>query len=79
MILLKIRGKEKEEKEGFYGYLNMEDVTDADCTYTKRVCKDFEIKLGEYHFLNVQSNTLWLAGVYNNSRYMCLKICGLGS
>ena len=30
----------------------MEDITDADCAHTKRVCKDFEIKhLGEYHDL----------------------------
>ena len=37
------------EKEDFYGHLNMEDITDVDYVYTKRVCKDFEIKnLGEY-------------------------------
>ena len=28
----------------------MEDITDADYMYVKRVCKDIEIKnLGEYH------------------------------
>ena len=33
-------------------HLNMEDITDADYTHTKRVCKDFEIKnLGEYRYL----------------------------
>ena len=49
------------EKEDFYSDLNMKDITDADYAYTKRVCKDFEIKnLGEYHNLFVQSNTLLL-------------------
>ena len=32
------------KKEDFYSHLNMEDITDADCTHEKRVCKDFEIK-----------------------------------
>ena len=52
----------------------MEDVTDADYTYRKRVCKYFEIKhLGEYHDLYAQSNTL-LADVLKNVWDMCLKI-----
>ena len=44
------------EKEDFYSHLNMEDISDADYTYAKRVYKDFKIKkLGEYYnfFLNV--------------------------
>ena len=53
----------------------MEDITDADYTHAKRVCKDFEIKhLGEYHDLQVQSNTLLLADVSENFRNMCIKI-----
>ena len=32
------------KKKYFYSHLNMEDVTDADYTHAKRVCKDFEIK-----------------------------------
>ena len=32
------------EKEDFYSYLNMEDITDADYAHAKRVCKNFEIK-----------------------------------
>ena len=47
--------------EGFYYYLNMEDITDSDCVHAKRVFKDFEIKnLGEYHDFYVQSDTLLL-------------------
>ena len=35
-------------------------ITDADYTHAKRICKDFEIKdLGEYHDLHVQCNALW--------------------
>ena len=32
------------EKENFYSHLNMEEITDADYTLRKRVCKDFEKK-----------------------------------
>ena len=43
----------------------MEDITDEDHKHAKRVCKDFIIKkLGEYHDLSVQSDTLLLAGVF---------------
>ena len=61
--------------EDFYSHLNMEDNTDGDYAYAKRVCKDFEIKnLGEYHELYVSSYTLLLADVFKNLRKMCLKI-----
>ena len=57
----------------------MEDITDVDPAYTKRVCKDFQIKnLGGYHDLYVQSNTSFLADVFEhfrNKKY--LKICEL--
>ena len=53
----------------------MEDITDADYPHAKIVCKDFEIKkLGEYHDLYVQSDTLLLPDVFENLRNMCLKI-----
>ena len=55
------------EKEDFYTHLNMEDVSDADYTRLKRVCKDFEIKnLGKHHDLYVSSDTLLLADVLEN-------------
>ena len=51
----------------------MEDITDANCAHAKRVSKDFEIKkLGEYHDLYVQSNTLLLADAFENLK-ICLK------
>ena len=53
----------------------MEDITDANYTQGKGVCKDFEIKyLAEYHNLSVQSGTLLLADVFENFRNMCLEI-----
>ena len=63
------------DKEESYGNLNMEDITDAKYAHAKKVCKDFEIKnLGEYHDLYVQSDTSWLADVFENFQNMCLKI-----
>ena len=56
----------------------MEDISDTDYTYAKRVCKDFETKhLGEYHDSYVQSDTLVLADIFNSFRDMCLEIYGL--
>ena len=53
----------------------MEDITDTDYTYAKRVCKDSETKkLGEYHDLYVQSDTLLLAGVFENFQNIFLEI-----
>ena len=53
----KLDGTSLPEKEDFYSQLNMEDITDTDCTHGKRVCKDFEVKdLGEFHDLYVQSD-----------------------
>ena len=53
----------------------MEDITDADYTHPKRVCKDFEIKnLGENHDLYVQSVTLLLADAFGNFGNMCFNI-----
>ena len=68
------------EKEDFHSHLNMEDITDADYTHTKRVSKDFEIKnLGKYHDLYVQSDTLFLADVPENFWDVCLEIYELWS
>ena len=56
----------------------MEDITHADYTYEKRAWIDFEIKtIGEYHELYVQSDTLFLAAVFNNFKNMCLELYGL--
>ena len=71
----KLKETSLPEKEGFFNNLNMEDITDADYTHAKRVCKCFEIKdLGERHDLCVQRDTLLLADVFENFRNVCLKI-----
>ena len=63
------------EKEDFYSHLNMEDITDADYTHIRRVCKDSEIQnLREHHDLYVQGDTLLLADVFEDFRNMCLEI-----
>ena len=63
------------EKEDFYSHLDMEDITDADYTHAKSVCKDLENKnLGEYQGFYVQSDILLLADVFENCRNMCLMI-----
>ena len=64
----KINGTLLPEKEDFYSRLNITDITDADYSYAKRVCKNFKIKkLEEYHDLYVQSD------VFENFRN-CLEI-----
>ena len=41
-------------KQSFYSHLNMVGITDADCTYEKRVFKDFRMyNLEEYHDLYI--------------------------
>ena len=35
----KLSKKSLPEKEYFHSHSNMEDITDADCTHAKRVCK----------------------------------------
>ena len=58
-------------------YLKKEDFY-SHYSHAKRVYKDLEIKrLGEYHDLYVQGNTLLLANVFENFRNMCLKLCKL--
>ena len=39
----KFNKKSLPEKEELYSNLNMEDITDTDYMYAKRVCKDFKI------------------------------------
>ena len=51
-----------------------EDITVADYTHDKRVCKDFEINnLWEYRDLYVQSDRLLLTYVFENFRNICLE------
>ena len=63
------------DKEAFYSELNKEDVTDEGYAHAQKVWKVFEIKnLGEYHDLYVQSDTLWLANVFENFKDKCIEV-----
>ena len=76
----KFNKKSLPQKEDLYSCLNMEDITGADYVRAKSICKEFEItKLGEYHDLYVQSNTLLLADVFENFINTCINIYGLDS
>ena len=58
-------------KQGFYINLSMENISDSG--YVHR--KNFKIKnLGEYYDLYAQSNTLFLADVFENLQNMCFEI-----
>ena len=62
-------------KESFYGNLNMENIKDIDYRHGNNVFKIFKLKkLGEYHNLYVQSDTLLLADVFENFRNKCLEV-----
>ena len=62
-------------KEAFYSNLNTENITDTDYMHASKVFKEFKLKkLGEYHYLYVQSYTLLLADVFENFRNMCIKV-----
>ena len=53
----------------------MEDITDSDSAHSKSACKDFEVKnLGEYQDQYAQSDTLFLADVFENFTDMFSKI-----
>ena len=67
------------EKEDFYIDINVEDITDRDYAHIKGVSKrSKKNKLGEDHALHVQSNTLLLAGVFENFREIYFEIYELG-
>ena len=52
-----------------------EDITDKDYTHAHKVFKELKLKkLGDYHDLYVQSDTLLLAYVFENFRNKCIKI-----
>ena len=62
------------DKKQFYSSLNMEEITDTDYKYTKRVWKNFKIKnLGECHDLYAQNKTITCRGIATSVlKYMSL-------
>ena len=62
-------------KEAFYSKLNLENITDKDYAHVQKVWETFEIKkIGEYHYLYIQCDTLLLADVFENFRDKCIEI-----
>ena len=52
----------------------MEDIDEIDYRHGNNVFKSFKLEiLGDYHDLHVKSDTLLLAGVFENFRDMCIK------
>ena len=69
------RFDETPDKEAFYSNLNMDNIIDVDHRHAKRVFKNINNKnLGDYHELCVQSDTLFLADVFENFRNMCIEV-----
>ena len=63
------------DKETFYCNLNMEDITDVDYRHEKIVFEYLINKnLGDYYDLCVQSDTFFLADVFENFRNTCIKV-----
>ena len=63
------------DKDSFYSSLNMENIDDIDYRHGNNVFKKFKLNnLGEYHNLYVQTDTLFLADVFENFRNMCIKV-----
>ena len=61
--------------EGESPTLNIENTTDSDNSYAKRIYSNFEIKnAGRHHDLYLKSDTLLLADVFQDFRKMCLEI-----
>ena len=53
----------------------MENITDVDYRYAKKVFINFNDKsLGDYHDSYVQRDTLLLAHVFENFRNKCIEI-----
>ena len=62
-------------KEAFYSDLYLENITDKDCIHAQKVFEELKLKkLGEYHDLYVQSDTLLLTDIFETFRNKCIEI-----
>ena len=63
------------DKEAFYISLNLENITDIDYRHAKRVFKILNNKnLSDYHDLYVQSDTLFLADVFEKFKNKFIEV-----
>ena len=67
--------KEKlPNKSDFHSSLKMEDISEIDYRHALKVFNKFNIKnLGEYHDLDVQSDTMLLADVFESFKNLCIE------
>ena len=66
--------KKLPTKEEFYSVLKDEHISDEDYKHAKTVWKKFNLNnMGDYHDLNLQSDILLLADVFENFRKTCLE------
>ena len=64
-----------KDKKAFYSELNSEDITDKDYAHAQKVFKKLKQKnLGDYHDFHVQSDTLFLADVFEKFRNKGIEI-----
>ena len=62
-------------KKAFYSKLYLQDITDEDYIHAQKVFQELKLKkLGEYHDLYAQSDTLLLADAFENFRNKCIEI-----
>ena len=62
-------------KKAFYSKLNLQDITDKAYAHAPKVFEEFKLEnLGNYHDLYVQSDTLFLADVFENFSNKCIEI-----
>ena len=65
-------------KKAFYSEFYLEDITDNYYIHAQKIFKELEIKnLDQYHDLYVQSDTLFLADVFENFKNKCTKYISL--
>ena len=63
------------DKKAFYSELYLEDITNEDYIHAQKIFEELKLKnLGNYHDLYVQSDTLFLADVFENFRNKCIEI-----
>ena len=71
----KFKEESLPDKESFYSKLNKECISDEDYAHAQKVWDALKIKnLGEYHDLDVQSDTALLLDVFESFRDKCLEI-----
>ena len=62
-------------KKAIYSEFYLKDITNEDYTHAQKVLEEFKLKnLDDYHDLNVQSDTLLLADVFEIFRNKCIEI-----